>query len=79
MKVVRAASHRWRGGVVLLNLVVGLLVLVWTPPLRAEVTARLGADGALLKHAPLLAYVAPGRYASIKASHPFPFPADFRR
>lgn len=37
------------------------------------------SDGDLLQDAPLLAYVAPGRYASIKASHAFPFPADFRR
>lgn len=35
-------------GVVLLALGVAFLVLGWTPPLRAEVTTRLGVDAALL-------------------------------
>jgi flavin reductase (DIM6/NTAB) family NADH-FMN oxidoreductase RutF len=37
------------------------------------------SDASLVEHAPLLAYVAPGRYAAIEQSHAFPFPADFAR
>lgn len=37
------------------------------------------SDGELIDHTPLLAYVAPGRYATISESRPFPFPAGFKR
>lgn len=37
------------------------------------------ADGSRIVHAPLLAYVAPGRYATVEVSHPFPFPEGFQR
>lgn len=36
-------------------------------------------DGELLDRAPLLAYVAPGRYRVIERSSAFPFPKDFVR
>jgi flavin reductase (DIM6/NTAB) family NADH-FMN oxidoreductase RutF len=36
-------------------------------------------DQDLLFHAPLLAYLQPGRYAVIQKTFSFPFPADFRR
>lgn len=38
-----------------------------------------GDDQALLRRSPVLAYLAPGRYAAIREAHPFPFPAGFRR
>ncbi len=36
-------------------------------------------DGDLIHQAPLLAYLAPGRFANIKETYAFPFPADFKR
>lgn len=36
-------------------------------------------DADLIQQAPLLAYLAPGRFANIKESYAFPFPADFKR
>ena len=36
-------------------------------------------DNDLIFHEPLLAYLAPGRYAVIKQSHSFPFPKDFKK
>lgn len=36
-------------------------------------------DGDLIHAAPLLAYLDPGRFASVGQSVAFPFPADFRR
>ena len=46
-----------------------------------EDAARLSDedDGDLIHQAPLLAYLAPGRFANIKESYAFPFPADFKR
>ena len=36
-------------------------------------------DSDLIHQAPLLAYLSPGRFANIKESYAFPFPADFKR
>lgn len=36
-------------------------------------------DADLIRHAPLLAYLAPGRFARIEETHAFPFPSDFSR
>ncbi|WP_372788960.1 flavin reductase family protein [Paraconexibacter sp.] len=36
-------------------------------------------DGDLIHDAPVLAYLDPGRFASVEQSLSFPFPADFRR
>jgi flavin reductase (DIM6/NTAB) family NADH-FMN oxidoreductase RutF len=36
-------------------------------------------DADLLHAAPALAYLSPGRFASVSESHALPFPADFRR
>ncbi len=36
-------------------------------------------DQELLYHAPLLAYLNPGRFAAIKETYSFPFPADFKK
>jgi len=36
-------------------------------------------DGDLVRRAPLLTYLYPGRYGIIGETHPFPFPADFRK
>lgn len=38
-----------------------------------------GGDQALLHKAPLLAYLHPGRYATIQETNAFPFPAGFSR
>lgn len=38
-----------------------------------------GDDQALIASSPLLAYLDPGRYATVRESHAFPFPADFER
>jgi flavin reductase (DIM6/NTAB) family NADH-FMN oxidoreductase RutF len=47
----------------------------------AEDALRLsdGDDAEVLRTAPLLAYVAPGRYAEIRYGHAFPFPMGFAR
>jgi len=36
-------------------------------------------DQGLIDRSPLLAYLDPGRYATVSESHAFPFPADFQR
>jgi flavin reductase (DIM6/NTAB) family NADH-FMN oxidoreductase RutF len=36
-------------------------------------------DQDLIFNSPLLAYLSPGRYATVKESFAFPFPADFKR
>jgi flavin reductase (DIM6/NTAB) family NADH-FMN oxidoreductase RutF len=36
-------------------------------------------DSDVIARSPLLAYLSPGRFAEIKQSYSFPFPADFRR
>ena len=36
-------------------------------------------DAELIAAAPLLAYLAPGRFASVESSRSFPFPGRFRR
>jgi len=47
----------------------------------AEESLRLsdGDDAEVLRSAPLLAYLAPGRYAEIRYGHSFPFPVGFAR
>src|SRR5271165_6800558 len=47
----------------------------------AEDSLRLsdGDDAEVLRDAPLLAYLAPGRYAEIRYGHAFPFPVGFVR
>ena len=49
---------------------------------RADVTYLRNADiddQDLLQNSPLLAYVAPGRFASIDSTDAFPFPAGMRK
>lgn len=46
---------------------------------RGALRLSEGDDQALLRRSPLLAYLAPGRYAEIRDSQAFPFPAGFRR
>ena len=36
-------------------------------------------DQEVLRNAPLLAYLSPGRYTALKESYTFPFPANFQR
>ena len=47
----------------------------------AENAMRLadGDDSEVLKSSPLLAYLAPGRYAEIRQGYAFPYPAGFTR
>ena len=47
----------------------------------AEDSLRLsdGEDAEVLRSAPLLAYLAPGRYAEIRYGHAFPYPVGFAR
>jgi flavin reductase (DIM6/NTAB) family NADH-FMN oxidoreductase RutF len=47
----------------------------------AEEALRLsdGEDAEVFRAAPLLAYLAPGRYAEIHSAHAFPYPAGFAR
>ena len=46
---------------------------------RDALRLREGDDQELLQRSPLLAYLAPGRYAEVRDSRAFPFPAGFRR
>ncbi len=59
------------------SLVAGLVVAAQV----AEDAMRLsdGEDADVLLAAPLLAYLAPGRYAEIRNGHAFPYPAGFAR
>jgi hypothetical protein len=48
--------------------------------LRQDAVRRTDVDDQdTLAAAPILAYVAPGRYAVVDQTHSFPFPAGFRR
>lgn len=59
------------------ELVTGRIVAAPAHPDAIRVTE--GDDDRLLHDAPLLAYVDPGRFASVSDTHPFPFPAGFLR
>jgi flavin reductase (DIM6/NTAB) family NADH-FMN oxidoreductase RutF len=58
------------------SLIVGSVVAAHAD--RAFLRGPERDDGELLLEAPLLAYVSPGRFASVAESFSFPFPADFR-
>ncbi len=59
------------------SLITGRIV---TASVADEAARRDDVDDAeLLAAAPLLAYVAPRRFAEIGETRSFPFPADFRR
>ncbi len=59
------------------SLIVGRVVAAHIQPeaLRSVDTD----DQDLIYRSPLLAYLNPGRYATVKESYAFPFPADFKR
>ncbi|MDX1624217.1 MAG: flavin reductase [Gemmatimonadota bacterium] len=59
------------------SLVVGRVVVARADPAALRESER--DDAALLRERPLLAYLPPDRYAEIRDSRAFPFPADFRR
>jgi flavin reductase (DIM6/NTAB) family NADH-FMN oxidoreductase RutF len=59
------------------SLVVGRIVAAYADPAALRDADRGAED--VLAGAPLLAYVHPGRFAAIAATHSFPFPADMRR
>lgn len=58
-------------------LVVGRVVAAHARAEAVRTTER--EDEELLREAPLLAYVDPGRYAEVDTTHAFPFPEGFRR
>ena len=47
--------------------------------LRESVRASEVEDERIFQHSPLLAYLSPGRYAEIRETREFPFPAGFKR
>lgn len=59
------------------SLIVGRIVAarVSRDALRVSETA----DGELIRDAPVLVYLSPGRFVEVSDSRPFPFPADFHR
>ncbi|AHY47785.1 Flavin reductase like domain [Rubrobacter radiotolerans] len=58
-------------------LIVGRIVAARARP--DYLRASDGDDGDLIHAAPLLAYLSPGRYAEIRKTFSFPFPANFMR
>lgn len=69
--------HRVIGGFGEAELVTGRVVAAHAH--RDALRISEGDEGWLLHESPLLAYVDPGRFATIRESHPFPFPAGFLR
>jgi flavin reductase (DIM6/NTAB) family NADH-FMN oxidoreductase RutF len=59
------------------SLIVGRIVAAHVHPDVLRSADRDDQD--LIYQAPLLAYLSPGRYATVKESYAFPFPADFKR
>lgn len=59
------------------SLIVGRIVAAHVHP--DALRSADGDDQDLIYRSPLLAYLNPGRYATVKESYAFPFPADFRR
>lgn len=59
------------------HLVTGRIVAARAHPDAVRVTE--GDDQRLVHDSPLLAYIDPGRFASVAESHAFPFPAGFLR
>jgi flavin reductase (DIM6/NTAB) family NADH-FMN oxidoreductase RutF len=59
------------------SLIVGRIVAAQVHPDALRSADRDDQD--LIYHSPLLAYLNPGRYATVKESYAFPFPADFQR
>jgi flavin reductase (DIM6/NTAB) family NADH-FMN oxidoreductase RutF len=59
------------------GLVVGRVVAAWADPAALRDADREPEE--VLRAAPILAYVHPGRFAEIAAAWSFPFPQDMRR
>ena len=59
------------------SLIVGRIVVAHIHPDALRSADRDDQD--LIYQSPLLAYLSPGRYATVKESYAFPFPADFKR
>jgi flavin reductase (DIM6/NTAB) family NADH-FMN oxidoreductase RutF len=59
------------------SLVTGRVVAAYADEEAIRTSER--DDGEVLRSAPLLAYLSPGRYTEIRGGHAFPFPAGFRR
>ena len=59
------------------SLIVGRIVAAHIHPDALRSADRDDQD--LIYQSPLLAYLSPGRYATVKESYAFPFPADFKR
>ena len=59
------------------SLVVGRIVAAYADPAALRDADRSPED--VLAASPLLAYVSPGRFATIDHAHSFPFPEDMRK
>lgn len=59
------------------SLIAGRIVAAWSDPAALRTLDRDDAD--LIREHPLLAYVFPNRFAEIRETYSFPFPADFSR
>jgi flavin reductase (DIM6/NTAB) family NADH-FMN oxidoreductase RutF len=59
------------------SLIIGTIVAAHVDEAALRLADEDDAD--LIQQAPLLAYLSPGRFANIKESYAFPFPADFKR
>ena len=59
------------------SLIVGRVVAAHIQP--EALRSADNDDQDLIYRSPLLAYLNPGRYATVKESYAFPFPADFKR
>ncbi len=59
------------------SLITGRIVAARIAPDSLRTLERDGQD--LIRHAPLLAYLPPARFASIEQTFSFPFPAGFKR
>lgn len=59
------------------SLVAGRVVAAHVDPAALRLTEQ--GDGRLIREAPLLAYLPPGRYTAIEESHAFPFPDGFNQ
>jgi flavin reductase (DIM6/NTAB) family NADH-FMN oxidoreductase RutF len=59
------------------SLIVGRVIAAHVHPDALRADERDEQD--LIYESPLLAYLSPGRYATVRESFAFPFPADFKR
>ncbi|MFQ5690110.1 MAG: flavin reductase [Gemmatimonadota bacterium] len=69
--------HRVVDGFGEYSLISGRIVAAYADRNAVRITEK--EDQELVHQSPLLAYLSPGRFSTIRRSHAFPFPAGFRR